>query len=208
MKKFVLLAFCMLTTILDAIDKKYICSIWLWYSQWFNLAFVYEEIWMCNYAQLHDRCNLVPICSQTKEVNQALMISSCLVLFEVTLSIQTFTDTSPGSLVINMPIVVWYNDLVSTSLSYDFKDDFSDLFIYCVKLRQWLSKARYICWSTSSSSWLSKKGRSDRRSWMIQASFLSVSFEWYWCTVSDIVWYIAFIYLTILYWELDVCIRS
>ena len=70
------------------------------------------------------------------EVNQALMISSCLVKFEVTLSIQTFTDTSPGSLVINMPIVVRYNDLVSTSLSYDFKDDFSDLFIYCVKLRQ------------------------------------------------------------------------
>ena len=36
---------------------------------------------------------------------------------------------------------------------------------------------------------------------MIQASFLSVSFEWYWCMVSDIVWYIllpAFISLTIL----------
>ena len=157
MKNFVLLAFCKLTTILDAIDKKYICSIWLWYSQWFNVAFLYEEIWICNYAQLHDRCNMVPIWSQPKEVNQALMISSCLVLFEVTVSIQTFTDTSPGSLVINMPIIVWYNDLVSTSLSYDFKDDFSDLFIYCVKLRQWLSKARYICWSTSSSSWLSKK---------------------------------------------------
>ena len=29
-----------------AIDKKYICSIWLWYSQWFNFAFVYEEIWI------------------------------------------------------------------------------------------------------------------------------------------------------------------
>ena len=155
MKNFVLFAFCMLATILDAIDKKYICSIWLWYSQWFNFAFVYEEIWICKYAQLHDRCNMVPIWSQPKEVNQALMISSCLVLFEVTVSNQTFTDTSPGSLVINMPTVVWYNDLVSTSLSYDFKDDFSDLFIYFIKLRQWLSKARYICWSTSSSSWLS-----------------------------------------------------
>ena len=33
MKNFVSLAFCKLTTILDAIDKKYICSIWLWYSQ-------------------------------------------------------------------------------------------------------------------------------------------------------------------------------
>ena len=150
MKNFVLFAFCKLTTILDAIvDTKYICSIWFWYSQWFNFAFVYEAIWICNYAQLNDRCNMVPIWSQPKEVNQALMISSCLVLFEITVSIQTFTDTSPGSLVINMPIVVWYNDLVSTSLSYDFKDDFSDL-------RQWLSKARYICWSTSSSSWLSK----------------------------------------------------
>ena len=104
MKNFVLLAFCKLTTTLDAIDKKYICSIWLWYSQWFNFAFVYEEIWICNYAQLHDRCNMVPIWSQPKEGNQALMISSCLVLFEFTVSIQTFTDTSPGSLVMNMPI--------------------------------------------------------------------------------------------------------
>ena len=139
MKNFVFLAFCNLTTILDAIDKKYICSIWFWYFQWFIFSFVYEEIWICNYAQLHDRCNMVPIWSQPKEVNQALMIGSCLVLFEVTVSIKTFTDTSPGSLVINMPIVVWYNDLVSTSLSYDFKDDISDLLIYCIKFRQWFS---------------------------------------------------------------------
>ena len=123
-----------------------------WYPQWFIFSFVYEEIWICNYAQLQDRCNMVPIWSQPKEVNQALMIGSCLVLFEVTVSIQTFTDTSPGSLVINMPIVVWYNDLVSTSLSYDFKDDFSDVLIYCIQFRQWFSKARYICWSTSNSS--------------------------------------------------------
>ena len=104
MKNFVLLAFCKLTTILDAIDKTYS---WFWYSEWFNFAFVYEEIWICNYAQLHDRCNMVPIWSQPTEVNQALMISSCLVLFEVTVSIQTLTDTSPGSLVIDMTIVVW-----------------------------------------------------------------------------------------------------
>ena len=39
---------------IDAIDKKYISS------QWFNFAFVYDEKWIYNYAQLGDRCNIVP----------------------------------------------------------------------------------------------------------------------------------------------------
>ena len=50
-------------------------------------------------------CMTGVIWSQPKEVNQALMVSSWLVLFEVTVATQTFTDTSPGYL-INMPIVV------------------------------------------------------------------------------------------------------
>ena len=103
-----------------------------------NFAFVYEEKWNV----IMPSCMTGVIWSQSTEVTKALMIGSylvyCLRLQYTSKPLQACPLVVP-----NMSIVVWYHDLLSTS-SYDFKDEFGDLFIYCIKLRQWLSKAKYL----------------------------------------------------------------